>query len=296
MVKGLTTRAFNGGLAAFAAGAAGFAVFAMPDAVLGRLANLAGLAGFDGVLRPGLAAVSGALVFLLVVLILRALDRTPATSLATAGETDDEWVSPRLRRADAHPDAPAPRPLLAGKDLGEPVEDGPAIGHGEPEVDADAAAPDDAEPAPLKRILMRTSLAPEETPAVNSPILEKTRAEPPADGPDRIVTDDSVAIEDDAPVAEVPPETIDEDKAAPQSAEQIVPMSLLDRLAVPQDENVGIARLLRRLDNDFGACEWPLPSGAAGEAEMTGEDEAASEDRLRGVLDDLQRMASRNAG
>ena len=65
---------------------------------------------------------------------------------------------------------------------------------------------------------------------------------------------------------------------------------MFDRLALPQDETVGVARLLRRLDDDFGGCEWPLPTSEGAHSEPV------DEDRLRGVLDDLQRMAARNAG
>jgi hypothetical protein len=321
MVMRLTTRAFNGGLAAFAAGAAGFAVFAMPDALFDRLASLVGLAGLDTGLRPVIATAVGAMVFLPVMMLLRVFDRPSATTPhVVEGEVEEDWTAPRLRRADTHPDAPAPRPLLAGKDLGEPVEDIPAIDHGEPASDADPAPTEVEEPAPLKRILMRTSLTLPEPTGPVSPVREKSRAEPPEEPHETFETPASEAIESEQPVAEVrqeepgqeepiqeeqppeeyaPVESAHEESALPEAApdepsaqteEQIVPMSLLDRLAVAQDGNVGAQRLLRRLGDDFGGCEWPLPAGDANESD------AESEDRLRGVLDDLQRMAQRNAG
>ena len=58
-------------------------------------------------------------------MLLRLLDRSMLGSSRprTAPVRDD---APRLRRRDAHPDAPAPRPISAARDLGEPVAAGAA--------------------------------------------------------------------------------------------------------------------------------------------------------------------------
>ena len=53
--------------------------------------------------------------------LMRALDtigRKPRPVFVPESEPE----APRLRRADAHPDAPSRRPLFAGRDLGEPEE------------------------------------------------------------------------------------------------------------------------------------------------------------------------------
>jgi len=278
----LTNRAFNGGLAAFAAAATGFVVFAMPSHLFARIAGP--LAGIGEAARFVAAGVSAGIILLAIWALLGAFDRKAARSSSTESETvvEAELLVPRLRRADAHPDAPAPRPLLAGKDLGEPAEENPAIELGEPQGHADTGQAGAVERDPLKRILMRTSSAPAvPEPLVTSPTLTKPLREPPAATEDPPET----SSDEGASVADQPVAAVDE-----RPGEEAGPKSLLDRLSQPHDENIGVARLLRRLDDDFGACEWPLPSGEGGESEP------ADEDRLRGVLDDLQRMAARNAG
>jgi len=118
---------FNLGLSALAAGALGFLVFAMPENVFSDLIVQSGLPGFLPSAEPPLgmkarAAVIAAvalLVFALVLLLLRGVDRLSARPAKAAPEPAlAESEAPRLRRADAHPDAPAPRPILAGRDLG----------------------------------------------------------------------------------------------------------------------------------------------------------------------------------
>lgn len=129
-------------LSAFAAGAAGFALFAMPTAMFSGLVEASGLPGLVAAAQPPLgttarlAAVAATVMgtFGLVWLLLRALDR-PATQPSpsyTPGEVEEEPAPvpqvPRLRRFDAHPDAPARRPIFAARDLGEPQpEPGPAV-------------------------------------------------------------------------------------------------------------------------------------------------------------------------
>ena len=119
----------NLGLAAVAAGALGFLVFAMPEDVFSDLVVQSGLPAWLPAAEPPLglkarAAVIAAvalLVFALVLLLLRGVDRLsarPAKAHAKAAGAEAELEAPRLRRVDAHPDAPAPRPILAGRDLG----------------------------------------------------------------------------------------------------------------------------------------------------------------------------------
>lgn len=73
--------------------------------------------------------------------------------------TDDaEEAAPVLRRADAHPDAPARRPLRAERDLGTPfLEVSAAPKRARQPLEAEATAPIAVEPA---RIVLPTSIAP----------------------------------------------------------------------------------------------------------------------------------------
>src|SRR5690349_9670940 len=124
----LSMRAFDAGLAALAAVSAGFLAFAMPESLFSSLVETSRLPEFVPAAQPPLgetarlAAAGAALLvaFAATWAVLAALGRRPArrkpeTEAAMGAE------APRLRRADAHPDAPARRPLLA-RDLGEPLD------------------------------------------------------------------------------------------------------------------------------------------------------------------------------
>ena len=123
--------AFDYAVAGFAAAALGFAAFAMPDWRLNQLVAATGLPEFLAAAQPPLGMKARAGFALLVALmafgtffaLLRAADLLPSGKRAPAAGVDaDEEPEPiRLRRADAHPDAPARRPLVAGRELGEPV-------------------------------------------------------------------------------------------------------------------------------------------------------------------------------
>ena len=117
----------NTGFAALAAGALGFLVFAMPEDIFSDLIVRSGLPAYLPAAEPplGMKARAGAigavalLVFAFVLLLLRGIDRLSSRpAQAEAEPVEPEADAPRLRRADAHPDAPAPRPILAGRDLG----------------------------------------------------------------------------------------------------------------------------------------------------------------------------------
>jgi hypothetical protein len=120
---------FDAAVAALAAGSVGFATFAMPDHLFGQIVAATGLPQILAAAQPPLgmtarlAAVgAGALLtFALVWALLRALDRAPAAP-RPAARAEPDPAAPRVRRADAHPDAPARAPLRAGRDLGEPLD------------------------------------------------------------------------------------------------------------------------------------------------------------------------------
>ncbi|HYD38276.1 MAG TPA: hypothetical protein VEA60_11720 [Allosphingosinicella sp.] len=119
-------RAFDAGLAAFAAASAGFVAFAMPGPVFSGLVEASRLPEILAAARPPLgdtarfAAVAAAALgtFVAVWVLMALLGRRPAPGEASA---EPAIQVPRQRRADAHPDAP-PRPPLLARDLGEPLE------------------------------------------------------------------------------------------------------------------------------------------------------------------------------
>jgi hypothetical protein len=119
-----TGRAFDAGLAALAAVSAGFVVFAMPEPVFSGLIEATRLPDLVAAAQPPLgetarlAVIAAAALFTFAAIwaLMAGLGRVPARKSA-----EPEAEAPRLRRADAHPDAPARRPLLA-RDLGEPLE------------------------------------------------------------------------------------------------------------------------------------------------------------------------------
>jgi hypothetical protein len=170
--KSRLSSALDWGVAALAAASAGFLLFAMPEPLFASLVVKSGLPNvleaaqppLGGTARLAAAAAASLFAFGFVLSLLRALDRGPASAPVEACETDavgDLHPSemPRLRKADAHPDAPARRPILAGRELGEPVDSIPD------ELLLEAPEPERApEPASLRQPLP-PFLVPQETPA-----------------------------------------------------------------------------------------------------------------------------------
>ncbi len=127
---GQSLNLFMAGLAALALA---FFTYAMPDDLFSGLIARSGLPNLVAAAEPPLGmkargaviAAVAILIFGAVLLLFRAIDRISARP-AAAKAAPAEAEAPRLRRADTHPDAPARRPLLAGRDLGdyfEPEED-----------------------------------------------------------------------------------------------------------------------------------------------------------------------------
>lgn len=161
------------GVAALAAASAGFVAFAMPDDLFAGIVAASRLPDVVVAAQPPLgesarfAAVGVAtlVTFLLVFLLMRALDPVPAKRPPVVlAEPEAEPETPRARRADAHPDAPTRRPLLAGRELGEPEEQ--PLELKSPLVEE----PEHLKPAPLPRFLAA------EQPAEEAP--QATQAEP----------------------------------------------------------------------------------------------------------------------
>lgn len=123
----LSARAFDPGLAALAALSAGFVAFAMPQPLFSGLIEASRLPDYVAAAQPPLgdtarlaaAGTTALITFAAVWALMAALGRIPFR--AARPEAAPAAAAPRLRRADAHPDAPARRPLLA-RDLGEPLD------------------------------------------------------------------------------------------------------------------------------------------------------------------------------
>lgn len=121
-------------VAALAALSVGFVAFAMPADQFAATISATGLPSVLPAATPPLGTTARALAvavaaiatFGLVLALLRLLDRRPAEPerrpVRGGGMFDEDGESgpPRLRRADSHPDAPARRPILAARELGEP--------------------------------------------------------------------------------------------------------------------------------------------------------------------------------
>jgi hypothetical protein len=128
----LASRAFNLAVAAFAGASMAFAAFALPADMFGELVAASGLPLLLSAAEPPLGATArlvamiggGGAMFALAWLLLGFIDRLAALAPAPADDDffDLEFDPPRLRRADAHPDAPSRHPLRARRELGEPAE------------------------------------------------------------------------------------------------------------------------------------------------------------------------------
>jgi hypothetical protein len=127
-VRGVGRNALDLPVAALAALAAAFVAFALPADLLGEMVGASGLPSLIAAAEPplGLTAriaigAAGAIAtFGLVILLLRLLDRS-GLDMRPARTPEAEEDAPRLRRRDAHPDAPGRRPISAARDLGEPA-------------------------------------------------------------------------------------------------------------------------------------------------------------------------------
>jgi hypothetical protein len=118
-------------MAAFAGTAAGFVIFAMPASQFDRAVELSGLPLLLSAAQPPLGmtarlaamAVAAVGTWTLVWLVLRALGKKPPEPKRRTRPLQIDVPLPRIRRADAHPDAPARRPILAGLELGVPLDE-----------------------------------------------------------------------------------------------------------------------------------------------------------------------------
>ena len=149
-LRGVGRNAIDLPVAGFAAVAVAFLAFAMPGDLLTELVGASGLPSILSAAEPplgykarvGVGLIGAALVFALVFALLRFLDRTGYDSAEETAAPE----APRARRRDAHPDAPAPRPISAVREFGEPSP--PVVPATAVEVTPEPAPAPKPEPAP----------------------------------------------------------------------------------------------------------------------------------------------------
>jgi hypothetical protein len=314
---------FNAALAAVVASSTAFFLFAMPEAVFSGLVRASGLPLLLSAAAPPLgltarlaAIVAGAgLTATVSWVLLSRLDRS-ANGAASAEGDDLSWALPRLRRADAHPDAPARRPLFAGQDLGEPDELPPVDG-AEIETEAETSAPDmDAAPEPLPAFMLDADPVAQDVSAGEAshgqhadpepdehadPALIEAPVPTAAPAPSATLAPSLASVEPvdvpEFPLRKKPVLTISAEERAESTEE------LMARLPLPEDSGESISSLFQRLDAGLASCEWPIGAAPAPAASEDGPGQAAPVaevgdeigDKLRDALGDLQRMAGRGA-
>ena len=284
--KGVGKGALDAPLAVLAALAVGFVIFAMPVDILGRLVEISRLPNYISALQPplgmkarlafSLAGAGG--TFLFTYLLLKRLGQPAKPRFkkeAPAPELDEEeGEMPKLRRADVHPDAPARRPILAGRDFGEPeIPDARTAPFWKPEPFAPPPAADEIEAEEVA-----FEAAPEEPLELGAAGFEMVEPEPapPPPAPEPVRQPEPVAA---APVQPTPA------PAPAYESESIVElMARLER---------GLAQQrARRAAEPMPVQQAPVRAYAPSSApqQIFGQD---GDDRLRSAIENLQRIAQR---
>lgn len=160
-------------VAALAGLAVAFAMFTIPDDLLAEAVAATGIGEVIAAAQPPLGTTARAVLagggalaaFIAAFLLLRWLDRFAHRAPAAAPKVI-EAAGPRIRRSDAHPDAPPCRPISASRDLGEP---------------APPARPASARPAPVEQAFTPEPATPAASaPAVAEPTSPEDAASPSA--------------------------------------------------------------------------------------------------------------------
>ncbi|HEU0135335.1 MAG TPA: hypothetical protein VFR28_10975, partial [Allosphingosinicella sp.] len=227
--------------------------------------------------------------------LMAAIGRVPARrkSEARAGggsEMPAEAEAPRLRRADAHPDAPARRPLLA-RDLGEPLDlDGFAQAGDEPEEDPSEPAEARALPGFLVPQVPEPEWV-EETPAE----WAREEARLPDAEPEAIEAEPHWAVPEAAGWNEPEPEPEAEPLLDDRTAD--LPLSdLAARLPDPQQDcDQSLSQLVHRIEFGLGRKRQALPAVDLPPAEEPPVEPEKVGHRLRSAINDLQKIASSGA-
>lgn len=297
LFRGAGRNALDLPVAGLSALAAAFAAFVIPQDILSRAVIATGLPSLLAAARPplgltarvALAIGAAAIIFGLVLLLLRLLDRS---GLGETQTDEESRAGPRVRRRDGHPDAPAPRPISAARDLGEPA----------PPRAPRAPTPiwlDEAEPAP--------------------PALD--HAPEPNLSPEPAPEDVSWPAPEPAPVSEAGAEPEPELASGPESRPEPVLQPVLEDHAEPEpaplpapepapepraEMPTSIAELMERLEQGLArrrlldVAPTPAPqvfpeAPAASEVPAAPVLAEAPDDRLQSAIASLQRLAARSA-
>ena len=226
--------------------------------------------------RLAVTAAGAAVSFISVWLLLNALDGVGRRRTEIVPEP--EWLAPRVRRADAHPDAPLRRPIFAGSDLGEPGEDN--LVPDSSWLDMAATVPghraeDIGMPTPSSSA--QANAAADESNAIDA-AHEIERSEAPA-----LAHDEEADDQADGAMLE-----LRHDQVADEGEDQAISTeALMARLPLPDGRGESVSNLIERLDAGLAACEWPLAAAAPGTPAEP------ADNRLQAALDELQRMAGR---
>lgn len=274
LISGKVGGLLDRGVAALAAVSAAFVTYAMPEGLFARLILASHIPDFVAAAHPPLGAKArlaviaavGLLVYAFVWTLMRALDSIGAPRPTAKPAEVEEEEAPRLRRADAHPDAPSRRPIRAGRDLGEPAFDdeepfelGPdsAIG-----FDHDAEPEHHDEPGFHEPVASEPwhEVAPEPE---QEPAPEPVRAAAPL--PSFLAPQQPEEEPEHAPAARpafVPPSFDAHDDAEEEEPEEE------EADSYPQDEdNQSLARLMRRFESGLGRKQQALDPASVAEAE-----------------------------
>jgi hypothetical protein len=291
----LNGRAFDAGLAALAAASAGFVAFAMPEPLFSGLVETSRLPDLLAAAQPPLgqtarlAAVGAAalVTFSSVWGLMAAIGRVP---IQRKPEAEPEAEAPRLRRADAHPDAPARRLLLA-RDLGEPLDldDFPKAESEAEEAEFEPAEAETAGHRPLPGFLVPQ--APEPEPLAET-ILEESEAEPEAAG---------AGLEwleaDSAPDPDLEPEPMQQPPIVRPAEAGPLPLSEL-AAQLPRaeaDPDQSLSQLVNRIEFGLSRKRQALPAADLPPVEDAPVEPEKVGHRLRSAINDLQKIASTGA-
>jgi hypothetical protein len=315
---------FNGVLAAVTAIAAAFATFAMPNDLFSGLVAATGLPALLPAAEPPLGATArlaavaavSVLAFLVVWFVLGAIDDAAEEQEEFGDydepeeESDTDWEPQmRLRRADAHPDAPPRQPLLAKRELGEPVEN--SLSEDEPDwmnpqpLAEELGIPEAAAAEPYSDEHLELT-GPDELPTEEpDPRDPRSWFEP---APEELPCEEIAQVEPVWPfenqakeAAEPAPEPLEPAAEATQPAAAddgtISTEALMAKLPLPEDRGESISSLFQRLDTGLANVEWPLADSPEPEANAGPEPEGKGSvsHQLRDALGDLQRMANRRS-
>jgi hypothetical protein len=292
MIRTIDSWRFELPLALALGAAAAFASIAAPPQLFGAQAGEIVTTLIQSAVAALVALVASGIAYF-------AMRRPHVPTEVIIADDDEEFEAPsvtaerlvRLRRADAHPDAPPRQPIRASRDLGEPFMD---------------VAGFPAPPAPLVDLVVPPAVPIPVVPIpdadyveIDPPVAEQPAAEPVAEEP---VSEAPIAAQPEIempaePFVEAAPEPVVAE--APVPADQPWPIEAFEPEPEPapapsrmprQSLSSMMERLSAGLERRNGEPMAPPPAAAVAEA-LSGPRDVKPE--LRNALDQLNRLAAR---